>query len=245
MTTPKKPPSRFAAVSQQMRQMGKAAALASMYGSGGPGSPVALMTVHLKKIVVRYRQVKLFPIKPRDFFESVYPIEMFLERTANDPRWQNLAKALNVEPVAHFHIEGRDATHETFWVKNDLPIPAPKDLSETLLYAKSNPYFDVVNHWVTEALDTHDLIDGVLEQLRGFINSAKHPTHVEKHWPQLMPFIGELPESALRHVEKISVKGLELPIKRNRDEITDLLATCSLLPDVDTLAWVKFPEHVT
>jgi hypothetical protein len=204
------------------------------------------MTTHLKKLVIRYRQVRLFPLKPRDFFETVYPLELFLERTADDARWQNLAKALNVEPVAHFHVEGRDFTHETFWVKNDQPVPAPTDISETLLYAKSNPHFDLVNHWINDALEIHDKIEGVLEQLRGFIQEAKHPEHIKALWPELLPFIGEMPANVSRHVEKINVRTVKtLPIKRNRDEITDMLATCSLLSDVDLVAWVKFPEGVS
>jgi hypothetical protein len=131
-------------------------------------------------------------------------------------------------------------------VKNDLPVPAPNDISETLLYAKSNPSFDVVNKWVGEALEIHDTIEAVLEQLRTFVQEAKHPEHVESLWPELMPFIGEMPPSVLRHVEKINRRTIKsLPIKRNRDEITDMLATCSLLSDVDLVAWVKFPEGVS
>jgi hypothetical protein len=203
------------------------------------------MTTNLKKLVIRYRQVRPFPIKTREFFESVYPLELFLERTANDPRWENLAKALNVEPVAHFHVEGRDETHETFWVKNDTPIPAPNDLSVTLLYARSNPHFDTVNGWIADALAMHDAIDGALEHLRVFVGSAKHPQNVEKFWPELMPFIGEMPSNIGRHIDKVRPQHATIPSKIQRDAITDLLATCSLLPDADTIAWVKFPDGVS
>lgn len=244
MTNPPKQ-KRFTAISAKMRQMGKSAALGGMFGGGGPGSPVSLMTTHLKRLCVRYRQVKPFPLKPGEFFETVYPLELFLERTANDPRWVNLAKCLNVEPVAHFHVEGRDETHETFWVKGSRGIPVPDDLSITLLYPASSPHFDVVNVWVGEALETHERIDGSMEMLRKFINSVKHPDHVANFWPELMPFIGEVPETMRKHVETVKGKEINLPALHVRNDITDLLATCSLLSDVEQVAWVKFPENTS
>ena len=246
MTTSKTPTTRrFTATYQAMaRQMGKSAALGAMYG-GGPGTPSGIMTTHLKRRLTRYRQVRPFPLKPREFFETVYPIELFLERTSNDKRWQNLAKALNVEPVAHFHLEGRDPTHETFWVRNDQPVPAPADLSLTLEFPLSNPHYGAVTLWVTEALAIHARIDDAMEHLREFINTAMHPEHVRTYWPELLPFIGELPPSVMKHVEKLHKKNLSIPDKPKRDEITDLLATCSLLSDVESVAWVKFPENAT
>lgn len=224
--------------------MGKAARLAEMYGSGGPGSPVSLMTNHVKKLVVRYRQVRLFPLEPSDFFQSVFPAELFYERNANDPRWANLAKAINVEPVGHFHVEGRDYTHETFWVRAPDPIPAPSDLSLTLEFAKSNTHFATVNAWVGEALEVHDKIESALEELRMFIASVQHPEHVQNFWPEMVPFIGQYPDTVWNQKVKVRGRDLSIPTKARQEWITDLLATCSLLPDAEPVAWVKFPERV-
>lgn len=238
------PPKRFSAISQQMRQIGKSATLASMYGTGGPGSPVALMTGHLKRVVMRYRQVKPFPIPSSAFFESVFPLELFLERTSCDPRWMNLAKTLNVERVGHFHIDGRDSTHETFWVKHTGDVPSPRDLSMTLLFAKSNAHFDVVNQWVTEALRVHEEVDEILEYLRTFVASVQHPGNVDAHWPELKPFVGYFPDTVWKHPVKVRKNEVSVPNANTRAKITDMLATCSLLSDVELTAWVKFPEHL-
>lgn len=238
-----KTPKRFAA--SHARQLGKAAKLATMYGVGGPGSPVSIMNGNLKKILVRYRQVVPFPLKSSEFFASVLPPELFIDRNADDPRWRNLMHALNVEPVGHFHIEGRDTTHETFWVRSDHQIPAPKDLSVTMTFAARNPYFEQVNDWVTDALKVHDVIDDALGDLAEFINSVQHPVHAKAHWPQIEPFLGHMNADVLnKHVPVIKTRDVALPGRERRDGITSLLATCSLLSDATLNAWVKFPENV-
>lgn len=218
------------------RRVGKSA-----YGDGGPGSPVSLMTGHLKKLCHRYRQVQPFPLKPMDFFETVFPIELFLERTANDPRWVNLAKSINVESIGHFHVEGRDETHETFWVRNPNPVPAPRDLSITLVFPKSNPHFATVNAWVGKALEIHETIEEAMEYLRVFVGTVEHPANVEGFWPELRPFIGQFPDTVWNHPVKVRPKEVSIPAPKRRAEITDLLATCSLLSDIELAAWVKFP----
>lgn len=239
-----KPPKRFAA--SHARQMGKAARLADMYGSGGPGSPVSLMNQHIKRILVRYKQVQPFPLKPSEFFASVLPAELFIDRNADDPRWQNLMHALNVEPVGHFHIEGRDTTHETFWVRSESDIPAPRDLSMTMTFAVKNPYFDTVNAWVTDALKVHDVIEDAVGDLRDFISSVQHPVHVQNHWPQILPFIGSMNADIVnKHVPVVKGRDIHMPGKDRRAALTDLLATCSLLSDAPLNAWVKFPEQQT
>lgn len=240
----KSPTKRFAAVAMA-RQIGKLAALGAMYGSGGPGSPVSLMTGHLVASVRKYRQVKPFPLPIDDFLASCYPPQLFDPHSENDARWINLAKALNVEPVVHFHVEGRDETNETFWVRGSKEMPAPSDLSMTLLYSGMNPHFGKVNAWVTEALLVHEHVEDSLEYLRVFIQTVKHPTHVKSFWPELLPFIGEMPESIMKHQEAVVRRTISLPTKERRDKITDLLATCSLLTPVELAAWVKFPERVS
>jgi hypothetical protein len=191
------------------------------------------------------RSVQPFPLKPSEFFMSVLPPELFVDRNADDPRWRNLMHALNVEPVGHFHIEGRDETHETFWVRSDHQIPAPKDLSVTMTFAARNPYFKQVNEWVTDALKVHGVIDDAIADLAEFIHSVEHPVHAVAHWPQIEPFLGQMNADVLnKHVPVIKTRNVALPGRERRDGITSLLATCSLLPDATLNAWVKFPENV-
>jgi hypothetical protein len=223
------------------RKIGK-----TMGDSTGPGSPAHLMEWRVKTLLARMRNTIGFPVPIVDFLKTVYPREIFepVQNREAAP-WDNLLTTVNLGKYAHFSIEGH-TDNETFWVchpEGD-ELPAPADVSVTLTFSRHNPYFDTVNVWVAKALELHVDLAQMHDSARGFIMRAKHPVHVARYWPELHAFVAAaVPELAARSLAlEAPSNTLALPGKRARDEITDALAKCSLLPEVECQAWVQFPE---
>lgn len=215
--------------------------------ASGPGSPVHLMQNRLGGLLLRMRNAVTFPVPMEAFLLTVYP-EQLMQPIANREAtpWDNLTRCLNTAEIAHFNVEGR-GEHETFWVrhpKGEL-LPAPSDASVTLTFDKHNPHFDAVSKWIDTALGVQAELAAADDIGCRFLQAAMHPRHVENYWPELYPFVAANLEGRVRvPLPKINTRVLELPIKRTRDEIVELLAKCSLLPEAPCQAWVQYPRGI-
>lgn len=210
----------------------------------GPGSPGHLMRYRVKTLLARMRNTLDFPMPRLDFLKSVYPPELFtpVSKAAAVP-WANLLASVNMGKYAHFCVTGRGES-ETFWVTHPdgENLPTPADVSTTMLFDDSNPHFKLVSSWLDVALEIQGDMAMIYDKAGEFLMRAKHPVHVEEYWPELFTFVASaVPDRTAQAIWKHS-SALALPIKRVRDEVTDVLAKCSLLPEKPCVAWVQFPE---
>jgi hypothetical protein len=219
-----------------------------MNGIGGAGAtqaPWQMMFEQVRNMLLRYRHSCHFPLDFDDVVRSALPTDIFLDKRHMSMRWQNLSRTIRTGRTAYFEIENdTDPKHGPFYLHMDWDIPVPQEEPQVFLIAQDNPYLDELTKWVTDAYAIDEELEQQIHLCRTFLTGVKHPTFVEKYWPDLMPFIGEESRRLATPIKPSPVKSWQVSAT-DKAWITDTLAKCALLPDHKCMAWVAFDVDET
>jgi hypothetical protein len=156
--------------------------------------------------------------------------------------WQNLTRTIRTGRTAYFEIENdTDPKHGPFFLHMDWDIPVPQEEPQVFLISPDNPHLDVIAGWVETAYEIDEQLEHQIQMCRTFLTGARHATFVDKHWPELVPFIGDAARrTPLREGDSPSAATAWQVAIADKVRITDTLAKCALLPDHKCMAWVAF-----
>lgn len=203
-------------------------------------APWQTMFLHVRKMLLRYRHTCRFPIDPDVCVRAALPTDIFLDKMHMSMRWQNLSRTIRTGRTAYFEIENdQDPKHGPFYLHMDWDVPVPQEEAEVYLISPENPHLADISKWVADAYEIDDQLEQQIHLCRTFLTGVKHPTFVEKYWPDLVPFIGEEARRMAEPIKPSPVKSWQVSAA-DKAWVTDTLAKCALLPDHKVMAWVAF-----
>jgi hypothetical protein len=138
--------------------------------------------------------------------------------------------------IAHFWVtEAHEAKHVTHW-------PTPVDPDDGFVITEAHPRFADISGWATGAVELDEWLTGGKAYLSRVLKAMKHPQWVEQYWPQIVPYVGKVPEVLVKGMREPRPTALHLDMVL-QDEIQNKLTLASLLPKDKVLnAWVgRYP----
>ena len=128
-----------------------------------------------------------------EVIESALPTDIFMERAQQSMRFQNLARTVNLDRTAYFELEDcTDPENGPFWLDLGRNVPSPSDMAEVFLIDRENPHYLPIELWVVDAYDLHTELENQTHVLHNFLKGVRHISWVKNHWPEVVPFLGEV-----------------------------------------------------
>lgn len=199
------------------------------------GEPWQIMYTNVTNVLVRATFLHRYPFTIAETFAGLLPAEV----GAKQYQWRNLERAIRWEHWSQFEVDAR-GDKVLFWVRDPTMVQHPTPLSADTGFDldPGHPNWHEIVRWATEASELDDWIENACMYLNRVLKTMKHPTWVERFWPEIVPYVGTLPE--------VLVKGMREPRPTSmhldpalQDEIQNKLTMCALLPkDTEQLAWV-------
>lgn len=204
------------------------------------GDPPARMFTTAKELLWRQRQIEVFPYTNDEVLLSLYPSSMQDVALGGEDyiHWANIDKCLARDRSVTVELKG-EAGH-AFWMKFHNLVVAP-NAGESLVLSEQNVHYTAIKKWWDEATNIHTEIGEYEALLWRFFSRADHPLLVEKHWPELLPFVDY--ELSYSHVARINLDKRRI-VPKPSDEICDAIITTlagsTLLVAYECTAWVDY-----
>jgi len=190
---------------------------------GPQGEPWSIMYSNVINTMERACALHKLDLTLEDVIVPCLPGEL----EEDDVRWNNLRAALHYGTYSNF----RFPYGAQFWIQNegDDFWPTPSTPDNGFVIAAVHPHAQQLHEWVTKATELDATISEAKVYLNRLLRVLKHPKWVDKFWPSLKPYVGELPEAMIKSMREPRPTALnqDMPLQ---DEIETLLTTAALLP---------------
>jgi hypothetical protein len=154
-------------------------------------------------------------------------------------QWRNLREAIRWEQWVQFKIDAC-GDKVLFWIRDPQTIhhPTPVGNDERFDIHPVRPHYGAIAEWAEGAAELDVWLENAHMYLNRVLKTMKHPMWVERFWPELVPFVGSMPEVLIKGMREPRPTSLSLDAAL-QDEIQNKLTMCALLPkDQQLHAWV-------
>lgn len=230
--------------------------IATMYGmaakggamhamlEGQRGTPVQQMQAHLRSLLQRLRLTVPFDIDKHDLMEQCMSKGFWRD----DRRAENVRLAMKMEDLAFFQTVADNNTgtlEGVFWCRYDDKVPAPFEAMAAFIVPSDVPFLTELHAWLVKATELNVAIMTATKLVTGYANAMKHPLNIQSHWPELWPFVANVGAGNKTFDKAVPAVPPHLAATARIDRsiaanITNMLATATLLPDAQPTAWVGF-----
>ena len=162
--------------------------------------------------------------------------------------WDNARLAMKWTHYSQFFVDhGSDVTF--FWVMEDPALdhvthwPTPSDHDDGFVIPKEHSRYHEIAKWAKEAEELDRWLADAKNYLSKTLKVMKHPMWVERFWPEIVPYVGKVPEVLVNGMREPRPTQLHLDMAL-QDEIQNKLTLSSLLPaDHVQTAWIgRYPS---
>jgi len=203
--------------------------------SRAAGEPADIMYQNVMRLLVRAYGIHKLELDVEAVLDPCLP-DIFNKSQAPASQWENLEACLNYDEHVQFIVW--TGTGDTpFWMKSKQLVLTPVRRDAGLRVQSSHPHYSEIHKWLdaSTTLDTR-LTDAKLYMHRTF-DRLKHPKWVEAHWPEIMPYIGKIPEVLTQGMKEPRPSTLTFDDEL-AEWINTTLTACALLPaDYNCQAW--------
>lgn len=204
---------------------------------GQRGEPWQIMYTNVTKLLSRATFLHRYPFTVMDTLEGLLPPDTC--GITNHFQWRNLRDAIRWERWVQFKVDA-DGDKVLFWVLDPSGVehPTPLASDEGFDIHPGHPRQQAIAQWAEGAAELDRWIENAHLYLNRTLKTMKHPTWVERFWPELVPYVGTLPEVLVKGMREPRPTSLQLDAAL-QDEIQNKLTMAALLPkDQEQLAWV-------